>query len=81
MKVMLTESQYTRLVENQSEGEWDSQKLYEREKVVKLLKKGPKYIREYIKKLPHIEVQNDEGDLKIATRIPQTIHQYLFGNF
>ena len=81
MKVILTESQYTRLIENQSEGEWDGQKLYEREKVVKLLKKGPKYIREYIKKLPHIEVQNDEGDVKIATRIPQTIHQYLFGNF
>ena len=81
MKVILTESQYSRLIENHSEGEWDSQKLYEREKVVKLLKKGPKYIREYIKKLPHIEVQNDEGDVKIATRIPQTIHQYLFGNF
>jgi hypothetical protein len=55
--------------------------LYEREKVVKLLKKGPKYIQDYIKKLPHIKVQNDEGDVKIATRIPQTIYQYLKGNF
>ena len=79
MKVMLTESQYTRLIEN--EGQWDSDKLYEREKVVKLLKKGPKYIQDYIKKLPHIKVQNDEGDVKIATRIPQTIYQYLKGNF
>ena len=79
MKVILTESQYTRLIE--SEGQWDSEKLYEREKVVERLKKGPKYIKDYIKKLPHIKVQNEEGDVKIATRIPQTIHQFLFGNF
>ena len=79
MKVMLTESQYTRLVENGSQ--WDTDKLYEREKMVKLLKKGPKYIQDYIKKLPHIKVQNDEGDVKIATRIPQIIYQYLTGNF
>ena len=81
MKVMLTESQYTRLIENESEGQWDGDKLYEREKVVERLKKGPKYIKDYIKKLPHIKVQNEEGDIKIATRIPQTIHQFLFGNF
>jgi hypothetical protein len=81
MKVMLTESQYTRLIENESEGRWDGDKLYEREKIVERLKKGPKYIKEYIKKLPHIKVQNEEGDVKIATRIPQTIHQFLFGNF
>ena len=81
MKVMLTESQYTRLIENESEGQWDGDKLYEREKIVERLKKGPKYIKDYIKKLPHIKVQNEEGDVKIATRIPQTIHQFLFGNF
>jgi hypothetical protein len=81
MKVILTESQYTRLIENESEGQWDGDKLYEREKVVERLKKGPKYIKDYIKKLPHIKVQNEEGDIKIATRIPQTIHQFLFGNF
>ena len=79
MKVMLTESQYTRLIE--SEGQWDGDKLYEREKIVERLKKGPKYIKDYIKKLPHIKVQNEEGDIKIATRIPQTIYQYLTGNF
>jgi len=81
MKVMLTESQYVRLIENESEGQWDSEKLYERDKVVERLKKGPKYIKDYIKKLPHIKVQNEEGDVKIATRIPQTVYQYLFGNF
>ena len=78
---MLTESQYTRLIENQSESEWNSDKLYEREKIVKLLKKGPKYMQDYIKKLPHIRTQNEEGNIKIATRIPQTVYQYLTGNF
>ena len=77
MKVILTESQYTRLIES----DWDREKLYDREKVVEALRKGPKYIREYIKKLPHIPVENEKGEVKIATRIPQTIHEYLFGNF
>ena len=77
MKVMLTENQYNRLLENH----WDSQKLYDREKVIEKLRKGPKYIREYIKKLPNISVENEKGEVKMATRIPQTIHEYLFGNF
>jgi hypothetical protein len=77
MKVMLTESQYTRLIES----DWDREKLYDREKVVEALRKGPKYIREYIKKLPHIPVENEKGEVRIATRIPQTIHEYIFGNF
>lgn len=77
MKVMLTESQYTRLIES----DWDREKLYDREKVVETLRRGPKYIREYIKKLPHIPVENEKGEVRIATRIPQTIHEYIFGNF
>jgi hypothetical protein len=77
MKVILTESQYTRLIES----DWDREKLYDREMVVEALRKGPKYIREYIKKLPHIPVENEKGEVRIATRIPQTIHQYIFGNF
>lgn len=79
MKIILTESQCARLIE--SENEWNSDKLYDRKEIVRLLRKGPKYIQEYIKKLPHIKVQNEEGDVRIATRIPQTIYQYLTGNF
>ena len=74
---MLTESQYTRLIES----DWDREKLYDREKVVEKLRKGPKYIKDYIKKLPNIPVENEKGEVKIATRIPQTINEYLFGNF
>ena len=77
MNVIITENQYVRLVENY----WDREKLYDRKKIVEKLKKGPSYIKQYIKKLPHIEMQDDQGNILIATKIPQTIHQYLFGNF
>jgi hypothetical protein len=77
MRVIITENQYNRLLENH----WDAEKLYDREKVIETLKRGPKYIREYIKKLPKIPVQNEKGDIKMATKIPQTIHEYIFGNF
>ena len=77
MKVILTEGQYNKLILEF----YDRDKLYSRERIVNSLMNGPQYIRQYIKKLPHIKVQNDEGDVKIATRIPQTVHQYLFGNF
>ena len=77
MKVIITENQYKTLLENH----WDAEKLYDREKVIETLKRGPKYIREYIKKLPKIPVQNEKGDITMATKIPQTIHEYIFGNF
>ena len=77
MNVIITENQYVRLVESY----WDREKLYDRKKIVERLKKGPSYIKQYIKKLPHIEMQDDQGNIQIATKIPQTIYQYLFGNF
>jgi hypothetical protein len=77
MNVIITENQYVRLVENY----WDREKLYDRKKIVERLKKGPSYIKQYIKKLPHIEMQDDQGNILIATKIPQTIYQYLFGDF
>lgn len=77
MKVIITENQYNRLIESH----WDSEKLYDREKIVERLKKAPKYIKEYIKKLPHIPMQDERGNVVIATKIPQTIHEFLHGNF
>ena len=77
MKVILTENQYNRLLLEY----YDSEKIYLRERIVSSLMKGPQYIRQYIKKLPHIPVENEKGEVRMATRIPQTIHQFLFGNF
>jgi hypothetical protein len=77
MKVILSETQYKNLLMEQ----YEPQKLYSREKIVNALKMGPNYIKQYIKKLPHIEVMNEKGEKLVATKIPETIYQYLFGNF
>jgi len=77
MKVILTEGQYNKLILEF----YDRDKLYSKERIVNSLKSAPQYIKRYIKKLPHIPVENEKGEVRTATRIPQTIHQFLFGNF
>jgi hypothetical protein len=75
MKLILNENQYRNLIMEYYEPE----KLYDREKIVNTLKKAPKYIKQYIKILPHIEVVNERGHKLIATKVPETVYQYLFG--
>jgi hypothetical protein len=77
MKVILTENQYNTLLLEY----YDSEKIYLRERVVNSLMKGPQYIRQYIKKLPHIPVQDSNGNTVVGTKIPEVIYQYLYGNF
>lgn len=77
MKVILTENQYNRLLLEY----YDSEKIYLRERIVNSLMKGPQYIRQYIKKLPHIPIQDDKGNTIIGTKIPEVVYQYLHGNF
>ena len=72
MKVILTENQYNTLLLEY----YDSEKIYLRERVVNSLMKGPKYIRQYIKKLPHIPVQDSNGNTVVGTKIPEVIYQY-----
>jgi hypothetical protein len=77
MKVILTENQYNTLLLEY----YDSEKIYLRERIVNSLMKGPQYIRQYIKKLPHIPVQDSNGNTVVGTKIPEVIYQYLYGNF
>ena len=77
MKVILTENQYNRLLLEY----YDSEKIYLRERIVNSLMKGPQYIRQYIKKLPHIPVQDSNGNTVVGTKIPEVIYKYLYGNF
>lgn len=78
MKVIVTESQYQRVV---SEGFYESEKLYPRDYIVGRLNRAPKYMREYIKNLPHIECADNEGTPSVCTKIPEVVYQFLFGNF
>ena len=77
MKVILTENQYNTLLLEY----YDSEKIYLRERIENSLMKGPQYIRQYIKKLPHIPVQDSNGNTVVGTKIPEVIYQYLYGNF
>jgi hypothetical protein len=76
MKLLITESQYTNLISEY----YDSEQLYSREYVVKRLSKGPKYMKEYIKNLPHIECTKN-GEPHVCTHIPEVVYQFLTGNF
>ena len=76
MKLLITESQYTNLLSEY----YDSEQLYSKEYVVKRLSKGPKYMKEYIKNLPHIDCTKN-GEPHVCTRIPEVVYQFLKGNF
>lgn len=77
MKVIVSESQLNRILLEY----YDADKLYDRDVIVGRLKKGPKYMREYIKNLPNIKCADSQGNEKICTRIPEVVYQFLFGNF
>ena len=78
MKVIVSESQYQRVM---SEGFYESDKLYPRDYIVGRLNRAPKYMREYIKNLPHIECTDNQGSQSTCTKIPEVVYQFLFGNF
>ena len=78
MKVNVSESQYQRVM---SEGFYESDKLYPRDYIVGRLNRAPKYMRGYIKNLPHIECTDNQGTQSICTQIPEVVYQFLFGNF
>jgi hypothetical protein len=76
MKLLITESQYTKILLEY----YDSEEIYSREYVVKMLSRGPKYMKEYIKNLPHIDCTKN-GEPHVCTRIPEVVYQFLKGNF
>jgi len=78
MKVIVTESQYKRVI---SEEYYNSDKLYPRDYIIGRLKRGPKYMKEYIKNLPYIECTDNQGVQSICTKIPEVVYHFLFGNF
>lgn len=68
---------------------YDSEKLYNRELLVKKLnmknQKGffiaPKEIRSYVQGLPHIDCTDSEGNKQICTKIPEVMYVYLSGRY
>jgi hypothetical protein len=77
MKIILSESQYKKLILEY----YDSEQLYSRDYVVDRLKNGPKELKKYIKTLPSLEYQDNEGNVKIFTKIPEVVYVFLSGNY
>ena len=61
--------------------QYDGDRLYPKDEVLRLLKGAPRELKQIAKNLPNIPCENDKGDKTICTKIPETIHVYLTGRY
>jgi hypothetical protein len=61
--------------------QFDPERLYPKQEIIRLLKGAPRELKEISKNLPNIPCENDKGERTICTKIPETIHVYLTGRY
>ena len=61
--------------------QFNPDKLYSKEHIVRVLKKGPRELRSIIKKLEDIPCVNPNGEQTTCTKIPEIVHVYLTGRY
>jgi hypothetical protein len=61
--------------------QFDGDRLYSKDEILRLLKGAPRELKQIAKKLPNIPCENDKGVRTICTKIPETIHVYLTGRY
>lgn len=61
--------------------QYNSNRLYPKDEILRLLKNAPIELRKIVRKLPDIPCENDKGERTICTKIPETIHVYLTGRY
>ena len=81
MKVRITESELIRVVKKIINEQYDGDRLYSKEFIVKILETGPKELKHIIKKLPSIPCSNEKGEETICTKIPEVVRVYLTGRY
>ena len=81
MKIRLTESKLVGLVKKIINEQYDSDRLYPKDFIIKVLKSGPKELKHIIKKLPSIPCSNDKGEQTICTKISEVVQVYLTGRY
>jgi hypothetical protein len=78
----LTESEMISLIERIIEEQYfDSEKLYNRDYIVRRLERGPSELKKFIKHLPYIDCTDKEGNSHVCTKIPEVIHVFLTGRY
>jgi hypothetical protein len=89
MKVIVSEKTLSKVIGKLVTENYDADKLYHRESLVKRLlaknQKGfynaPKEIRAIVEKLPYIECTDSQGNNATCTKIPEVLHVYLTGRY
>lgn len=81
MKLKLSESEMVSWMREVIKEQYDSERLYPKDEILRMLKNGPKELKRYIDKLPDIPCQNDLGQKNICTRIPEIIFVYMTGRY
>lgn len=89
MKFIISESTYKNVNKRLVSENFEPDKLYHRESLIKRLlaknSKGfyiaPKPIRDIVEKLPYIDCVDSQGNKATCTKIPEVIHVYLTGRY
>ncbi len=81
MKLRLTESKLIGLIKKVLNEQYDGDRLYPKEYIVKVLRSGPQELKHLIKKLPSIPCSNGKGKETICTKIPEVVQVYLTGRY
>ena len=61
--------------------QYEQDRLYPKEYIVKVLRSGPQELKHLIKKLPSIPCSNGKGQETICTKIPEVVQVYLQGRY
>jgi hypothetical protein len=89
MKVIVSEKTLSKVIGKLVTENYDANKLYHRESLVKRLlaknQKGfyiaPKEIRAIVERLPYIECTDSQGNNTTCTKIPEVLYVYLSGRY
>lgn len=82
MKIIITESQYKKISGNKVLLEqYNPDRLYSKEHIVRVLKNAPRNLKSYIKSLDNIPCIGPNGESTICTKIPEIVYVYMTGRY